>query len=82
MVVCTCVSLSGRESVRQGGGRMQAWWADGLSQGTLGQWETGRALGSVQSLLVFSGHAKRYLMFRAESPDMNPFRPLGSCPWM
>ena len=61
---------------------MQGWWAGCLSQETLGQWETGNAQGCAQSLVVFSGPAKRYLRSGAERPEVNPFPPLGSCPWL
>ena len=64
--------------MRQGSGRTQGWWAACL----LGQWETGNAQGCAQSLLLFSGPAKRYLMSGAERPDMNPFPPLRSGPWL
>ena len=69
-VVCMCVSLSQPAPVRQGNGKTQGWLAGSLSQGTLGQWETGSTLGSAQSLLVFSCPSKRYLMAHAEHPDV------------
>ena len=50
---CTCVLLCRGVPMKEGTGRKQGWWAHCMSQGTSGEWETGKPLGVVRGLLVF-----------------------------
>lgn len=49
---CTCASLCRSVPVREGRGRKQGRWATCMCQGTSGEWQTGKPLGAVESLLV------------------------------
>ena len=43
---CTYVALCRGVTVWEGTGRKQGWWVYCMSQGTTGEWETGKPLGA------------------------------------